>query len=67
MAEKSNLTRLHKALAQIATLEAKIISLDKQLEQQGDENRVLVRMCNNLSQELGSLKLHMRKVGEINQ
>jgi transcriptional regulator with XRE-family HTH domain len=44
--------------------EARIQSLELQLERQGDENRVLVRMCNEMSQELGVLKCRGR-VGEV--
>lgn len=60
MAEQSN---LYKVLADNVKLKAKIVSLEKQLEYQGDENRVLVRMCNAMSQELGVLKCS-GKVGD---
>ena len=57
-------SRPNKALTENIKLRAKIARLEKQLEQQGDENRILVRMCNKMSQELGLLKC-TRTVGEV--
>ena len=52
----TDLSQLHKAIRENAKLTVKIKSLEKQLQQQGDENRILVRMCNEMSQELGRMK-----------
>ena len=57
-------SRPNKVLTENIKLRAKIARLEKQLEQQGDENRILVRMCNKMSQELGLLKC-TRTVGEV--
>ena len=57
-------SRPNKTLTENIKLRAKIARLEKQLEQQGDENRILVRMCNKMSQELGLLKC-TRTVGEV--
>jgi hypothetical protein len=60
----SEQSRLNKVLMENGKLKARIKSLELQLERQGDENRVLVRMCNEKSQELGVLKCRW-KVGEV--
>ena len=57
-------SRPNKTLTENIKLRAKIARLEKQLEQQGDENRILVRMCNKMSQELGLMKC-TRTVGEV--
>jgi hypothetical protein len=56
----SEQSRLNKVLSENGKLKARIKSLELQLERQGDENRVLVRMCNEMSQELGVLKCRGR-------
>jgi hypothetical protein len=56
----SEQSRLNKVLSENGKLKSRIKSLELQLERQGDENRMLVRMCNKMSQELGVLKCRGR-------
>jgi phage shock protein A len=62
---ESTIKKLERATSKIESMRIKINKMERDMELLGEENRILVAKCNDLSQEAASLRNRIEKISDL--